>query len=75
MAKRSQHSFLKRQKEIKRKEHAAEKMARRHGKLVTGRTGAEEEQQVDQPEEQPEEQQAGQPEETNGETPRAEEKS
>ncbi len=32
MAKRSQHSFLKRQKEFKRKEEAAEKMARRQGK-------------------------------------------
>jgi hypothetical protein len=33
MARRSQHSFLKRQKEIKRKETAAEKMARRQGKI------------------------------------------
>ena len=33
MAKRGQHSFLKRQKEIKRKEEAAEKMARRQGKI------------------------------------------
>jgi hypothetical protein len=32
MAKRSQQTFLKRQKELKRKEEAAEKMARRHGK-------------------------------------------
>ncbi len=32
MAKRGQHSFLKRQKEIRRKEEAAEKMARRQGK-------------------------------------------
>jgi len=32
MAKRSQHSFLKRQKEMKRKDEAAAKMARRHGK-------------------------------------------
>ena len=32
MAKRGQHSFLKRQKEIKRKEEAAEKMARRQSK-------------------------------------------
>lgn len=32
MAKRGQHSFLKRQKEIQRKEAAAEKMARRQGK-------------------------------------------
>lgn len=32
MARRSQHSFLKRQKEIKRKDKAAEKTARRQGK-------------------------------------------
>jgi len=32
MARRGQHSFLKRQKEIKRKEEAAGKMARRQGK-------------------------------------------
>jgi hypothetical protein len=32
MARRSQHSFLKRQKEMKRKDEAMEKMARRHGK-------------------------------------------
>ncbi len=32
MARRSQHSFLKRQKEMKRKDEAIEKMARRHGK-------------------------------------------
>ena len=32
MARRSQHSFLKRQKEMKRKDEALEKMARRHGK-------------------------------------------
>ncbi len=33
MAKRSQHSFLKRQKELKRKDKAAEKQARRQGKI------------------------------------------
>lgn len=33
MARRSQHSFLKRQKEIKRKEEAAKKMARRQSKI------------------------------------------
>ena len=33
MAKRGQHSFLKRQKEIKRKEEAVAKMARRQGKI------------------------------------------
>jgi hypothetical protein len=32
MARRSQHSFLKRQKEIKRKDEAVGKMARRQGK-------------------------------------------
>lgn len=32
MAKRSPHSFKKRQKELKRKRKAEEKMARRHGK-------------------------------------------
>jgi hypothetical protein len=32
MAKRGQHSFLKRQKEIRRKEKAAGKMLRRQGK-------------------------------------------
>jgi hypothetical protein len=32
MARRSQHSFLKRQKENKRKEEALQKMARRQGK-------------------------------------------
>jgi hypothetical protein len=32
MAKRGQHSFMKRQKEIKRKQKALEKMARRQGK-------------------------------------------
>ena len=41
MAKRSQHSFLKRQKEMKRKDTAAEKMARRQGKA--GRTKGTEE--------------------------------
>ncbi len=57
MAKRSQHSFLKRQKEMKRKDKAAEKMALRHGKVVRGKGGVEEEQQ-----EQGEQQQEGQPE-------------
>ena len=32
MAKRGQHSFVKRQKEIKRQQKAQEKMARRQGK-------------------------------------------
>ena len=34
MAKRGQHSFMKRQKEIKRKQKALEKMARRQGKKM-----------------------------------------
>ena len=42
MAKRGQHSFLKRQKEIRRKEQAAEKMARRQGKAEKPRDDAEE---------------------------------
>lgn len=42
MARRSQHSFLKRQKEMKRKEEAAEKMARRQGKLQKPRNDEEE---------------------------------
>jgi hypothetical protein len=46
MARRSQHSFLKRQKENKRKEEALQKMARRQGKAklekeVEGIEGAE----------------------------------
>jgi hypothetical protein len=45
MAKRSQHSFLKRQKEMKRKDKAAEKMALRHGKSERLKNRTEEEQQ------------------------------
>jgi len=41
MAKRSQHSFLKRQKEMKRKDTAAEKMARRQGKVERPKTAEE----------------------------------
>ncbi len=41
MAKRSQHSFLKRQKEMKRKNEAAGKTARRQGKAERPR-GTEE---------------------------------
>ena len=44
MAKRGQHSFLKRQKEIRRKEKAAEKMSRRQGKAEKPQDGTEEEQ-------------------------------
>ncbi|OPY62945.1 MAG: hypothetical protein A4E57_03869 [Syntrophorhabdaceae bacterium PtaU1.Bin034] len=45
MAKRGQHSFLKRQKEMKRKEEAAEKMARRQGKIERQKDGREEDEQ------------------------------
>ncbi len=41
MSKRGQHSILKRQKEVRRKERAAEKMARRQGKAETSKDGAE----------------------------------
>ena len=43
MAKRGQHSFLKRQKEIGRKEQAAQKMARRQGKAEKHKHNIEEE--------------------------------
>lgn len=46
MARRSQHSFLKRQKEIKRKETAAEKMARRQGKIERPKNEIEDEQEA-----------------------------
>ena len=54
MARRGQHSFMKRQKELKRKQKALEKMARRQGKrkqnedvdkLQTADLPAEEEQE------------------------------
>ncbi len=45
MARRSQHSFLKRQKEIKRKDAAAGKMARRQGKADQLKVPEEAEQQ------------------------------
>ncbi len=48
MARRSQHSFLKRQKEMKRKDEALEKMARRHGKSNAPKEPAEDEQQTDE---------------------------
>jgi hypothetical protein len=44
MAKRGQHSFLKRQKEIRRKEKAAGKMSRRQGKAEKPNDGTEEDQ-------------------------------
>lgn len=46
MARRSQHSFLKRQKEIKRKETAAEKMARRQGKIERPKNDIEDDREV-----------------------------
>ena len=50
MARRSQHSFLKRQKEIKRKDKAAEKTARRQGKIERP-SDPEEAGQIEGPEE------------------------
>lgn len=44
MARRSQHSFLKRQKEMKRKDRGLEKMARRHGKSSAPTDAPEDEQ-------------------------------
>jgi len=46
MARRSQHSFLKRQKEMKRKDEAMEKMARRHGKGSPAKDAGDNEQQA-----------------------------
>jgi hypothetical protein len=43
MARRGQHSFIKRQKEIERKKKAQEKMARRQGKKKQGTDVDEEE--------------------------------
>lgn len=51
MARRSQHSFLKRQKEMKRKDEAMEKMARRHGKGGPVKETGDNEQQAQAPEE------------------------
>jgi hypothetical protein len=53
MARRGQHSFMKRQKEIKRKEKAQEKMARRQGKNKQA-TDIDEEEIAGRPEEQEE---------------------
>ena len=55
MARRGQHSFMKRQKEIKRKQKALEKMARRQGKN-TQATDVDEEEITESREEQDEEQ-------------------
>ena len=54
MARRGQHSFLKRQKEIKRKQKALEKMARRQGKKKQT-TDVDEEELTERREEQDEE--------------------
>lgn len=48
MAKRSQHSFLKRQKELKRKDKAAEKTARRQGRIERPKEPVEIQEQPDQ---------------------------
>ena len=54
MARRGQHSFMKRQKERKRKEKALEKMARRQGKIEEA-TDVDEEELTGRQEEQDEE--------------------
>ena len=54
MARRGQHSFMKRQKEIKRKQKALEKMARRQGKKKQA-TDVDEEELTERREEQDEE--------------------
>jgi hypothetical protein len=54
MARRGQHSFMKRQKEIKRKQKALEKMARRQGKIEQA-TDVDEEERTEHQEEQDEE--------------------
>ena len=54
MARRGQHSFMKRQKEIKRKQKALDKMARRQGKIEQA-TDVDEEELTENQEEQDEE--------------------
>ena len=54
MARRGQHSFMKRQKEIKRKQKALDKMARRQGKIEQD-TDVDEEELTEHQEEQDEE--------------------
>lgn len=54
MARRGQHSFMKRQKEIKRKQKALDKMARRQSKKNQA-TDADEEEVTESREEQEEE--------------------
>ena len=52
MARRGQHSFMKRQKEIKRKQKALDKMARRQGKIEEATAVDEEELTEEQDEEE-----------------------
>ncbi len=59
MARRSQHSFLKRQKEMKRKDEAMEKMARRHGKGTAPKDTGENEQQASDMTEETDDSEAG----------------
>ncbi len=54
MARRGQHSFMKRQKERKRKQKALDKMARRQGKIEEA-TDVDEEELTENQEEQDEE--------------------
>ena len=54
MARRGQHSFMKRQKEVERKEKALEKMARRQGKKKQA-TDVDEEELTERREEQDQE--------------------
>ena len=54
MARRGQHSCMKRQKEIKRKQKALDKMARRQGKIEEA-TDVDEEELTESQEEQDEE--------------------
>ena len=53
MARRGQHSFMKRRKEIKRKQKALDKMARRQGKIEQA-TDVDEEELTEDQEEQDE---------------------
>ncbi|MGD0485894.1 MAG: hypothetical protein ABSB94_01740 [Syntrophorhabdales bacterium] len=59
MARRSQHSFLKRQKEMKRKDEAMEKMARRHGKGSPVKDAGDNEQQAPDVTDEPDDKEAG----------------
>ncbi len=54
MARRGQHSFMKRQKEINRKQKALDKMARRQGKIEEA-TDVDEKELTESQEEQDEE--------------------